>query len=88
MFAQLRLRRRARAAAARRVRPGGVRAGARVVACEYSEYLILRPFLFRVGRLVYCVRACLCVCARAAAALRRAYGVRAATVSAPEGADQ
>jgi hypothetical protein len=90
VVSQLRLRRRARAVAARRVRPGGVRAGGRVVVVSTPipggsplRFCVLFVSVWPT-RLV-CVCVCLCVCA--AAALRCAYGVRAATVSAPEGAN-
>ncbi len=83
VFAQLRLRRRASAAAARRVRPGGVRAGGRVVVCEYSEYPGGPSLRFCVLFVSGWPTRLLCVCVCVAAALRLAYGVRAATVSAP-----
>jgi hypothetical protein len=83
VFSQLRLRRRARAAAARRVRPGGVRAGGRVVVVSNPipggsplRFCVLFVSGWPTRLLCVCVFVCLC----AAAALRRAYGVRAATV--------
>ena len=83
VFSQLRLRRRARAVAARRVRPGGVRAGGRVVVVSTPipggsplRFCVLFVSGWPTRLLCVCVFVCVC----AAAALRRAYGVRAATV--------